>query len=68
MKPIYRKILCILFLTALLCACSEEENNTALTADDPSQMPDIVFFNIINYKAYAPDGEYESAMTFYDKV
>lgn len=45
----------------------KEEGNFARTADDPSQMPDIVFFNIIDYKESAPDGEYESAMTFYDK-
>ena len=67
MKLRYRRILCVLFITILLCACGKEDGNSARTADDPSQMPDIVFFNIIDYKESAPDREYESAMTFYDK-
>lgn len=67
MKLRYRRILCVLFISVWLCACGKEESNSAHTADDPSQMPDIVFLNIIDYKASAPDGEYESAMTFYDK-
>lgn len=68
MKLVHRKLLAIILPAILvLCACGKEGSNVVHTINDPSQMPDIVFFNIINYKASAPDGEYESAMTFYDK-
>lgn len=68
MKFVHRKLFgIILLMTLILCACGKEGDNVAHTINDPSQMPDIVFFDIINYKASAPDGKYESAITFYDK-
>lgn len=59
----------LLAVSTILVGCgnNRDESSFAYVADDPSQMPDIVFFDIIDYKASAPDGEYESAMTFYDK-
>ena len=63
-------VLCVLPAVSMIfvgCRYNHDESGSVHVADDPSQMPDIVFFNIIDYKASAPDGEYESAMTFYDK-
>ena len=63
-------ILCLLLTVSTIsvgCGYDHDGSSSAHVADDPSQMPDIVFFNMINYKESAPDGQYESAMTFYDK-
>lgn len=63
-------ILCVLPAVSMIsvgCGYDHNGSSSAHVADDPSQMPDIVFFNVINYKASASDGHYESAMTFYDK-
>ena len=60
-------VVVIISVILLSCGFDKESSTAARTIDDPSQMPDIVFFNIINYIESTQDVEYESAMTFYDK-
>lgn len=56
-------IIVIIVLLLIIKICSKNYQTTY----EPSQMPDIVFFNCIDYSETAEDGDVQSAITFYDK-
>lgn len=57
----------MIILGSMLMGCGNGENTSGFTVSEPSQMPDIVFMDIIDYTETAQEGDNQFAITFYDK-
>ncbi len=67
LRKIGRMFWAITVMSVILAGCGNREENLPVTDDKKLQMPDIVFYNYVDYLETAEEGGVQSAMTFYDK-